>query len=204
MDQQLRDKISKIYELVNRGATEGERAAAKNLLDKILAKHNLKDINLDQLDKSSRRFKYSNRMELVLITQLYQYFIGEIATANAKRYVGAGVREVSLNLNDQDYITIECAYEYFRRHMKLQWKKLCLEELKKCRKARTFVKRRKELQNLFIDQYIIASKLVEEQKLIAINIEELSRTELKDRQKLSGIQGGKYNQQLSNGLYLNQ
>ena len=38
MEIYIKDKIAKIYELVNRGATEGERAAAKNLLDKLMKK----------------------------------------------------------------------------------------------------------------------------------------------------------------------
>lgn len=41
MNQELKNKIAKIYELVNRGATDGERQAAKNQLDKLMKKYNL-------------------------------------------------------------------------------------------------------------------------------------------------------------------
>ena len=47
MEQSIKEKITKIYELVNHGATEGERAAAKKALDRMMSKYSL---DLNELD----------------------------------------------------------------------------------------------------------------------------------------------------------
>jgi len=36
MEQSIKDKIAKIYELVKRGSTDGEKTAAKLALDKLM------------------------------------------------------------------------------------------------------------------------------------------------------------------------
>ena len=43
MTNENKDKIAKIYELVKRGATEGEKQAAELALNKLLKKYNLTD-----------------------------------------------------------------------------------------------------------------------------------------------------------------
>jgi hypothetical protein len=41
MTNEIRAKIAKVYELVNNGATEGERAAAKAAMDRFIDKYKL-------------------------------------------------------------------------------------------------------------------------------------------------------------------
>lgn len=202
MNKELKDRLFKVYELVKNGGTEGEKEAAKLALDRIIERHNLKDVDLDSLDREIYRFKYASNLELLLLTRIVKVLLDdEFAIRSARRRTN-GVREVSYMLRFLDYITLEAAYEYFRRHMKNQWERLCADQIRRKRSAKTKNKRRSELQSLFFTAYVIKSKLYKEGELQRVEV--TSKQELEDRRKLERVQGGQFNKQVVGGLFLDK
>lgn len=200
MDNKTREKISKVYELVNRGVN-GEKQAAKKALDRLMKKYNLNQQDVEQIKMQEYRFKYSSQMEMALFVQLKSCFLKDIDTPIYKDT--NGIREMLITLEYLDYVVISSSYEYFRKHMRQQFNKFCLPKINRCKSSKTRNKRRKELQNIFLNQYIIASKLYKEEHLQKVK-KPLSEKELKDMRDLSSIEGGKYHTQMTTGLYLNQ
>lgn len=202
MTEQLRQKLAKVYELVKRGATEGEREAAKMALDKMLDKYNVDEFELAGINKTRHAFKYTSQLEIQLFSRLLATMISDSeARSTLYRDLRKG-KELSLELTYLDYITMQAAYEYFRRHMKAQWVKLCAAELKRKRKPKTRNARREQLQDLFFTQYAIASKLIEEKHLMSVSWSDMSEQEKKDYMSLEDIEGGAYNRQMTSGLLL--
>src|SRR5437868_13270397 len=101
------------------------------------------------------------------------------------------MKQIKSSLVYLDWITIECAYEYFRRHMRKEWKRVVGPELRKCRKVKTRNKRRRELSEIFFSNYVIASNLYKPEELK--KMEPGSEKEMRDRIKLEAVEGGKYN-----------
>jgi hypothetical protein len=201
ISEEIRLKLSKVYELVNNGATEGEKSAAKKALERILQKYNITEEQLADVSLKQCAFKYSSMLELYLVSRLIAFFFPELYKQAARKTFGT--RAVVLNMNHMDWVTLESAYEYFRRHMKKEWQRLCVPELNRCRKQNTRIKRKKELENLFFGQYIIASKLHKPEEVKKINSEELTEKEIRDRMKLNDLEGGSFNRQIHSNLLLN-
>lgn len=201
MSPEAKDRIAKVYALVKAGATEGEKQAAEKALHRLMKKFNINPEELDSIHKSEIRLKYTSDMELWLLGRLIKCLLND-STAKGTRYVGSRKKEVVFMLDYLDRVTLEASYEYFRRHMKEQWKISCAIEVKRCRKAKTRNKRRAELQNLFFNSYCIASKLYQIEELVTVDTESLSQKERSDREKLKGVQGGQYRKQVNNGLLL--
>lgn len=199
---EIREKLTKVYELAKRGATDGEKGAAQSALDRLLKKYNLEGINLDSLDLVRYSFKYSTELEMWLIAQLAKVFLGKNSISGATRSTFR-VRQVNLLLKYLDYVTIDCAYEYFRRHMKAQWNLNCAPELKKTRKAKTRNKRREQLQAPFFTKYIIKSKLYNPEDIRTVNASDMSEQERKDSYLMDNVEGGQYNKQVVTGNLLN-
>ncbi len=197
IEQSLKDRIAKLRDMANLNCTDGEKYAAKALLDKILAKHNLDESILESIDLVQYHFKYATELDCDLLGLILENFTnGGRKRASQSKWK----RTINSMLTYSDYVTTECMYEYFRRHMKGQWKILCLAELKKCRKSKTRNARRKELQALFFSQYVIKSGLCKPDQITTA--ENISSKEMQDREKLSGLQGGKYNRQVTTHLLL--
>lgn len=201
MTQDQKDKIAKVYELVNRGEM-GEKEAAKKALDKLLKKYNLSEEILKEIHISKYTFTYSNMMEIQLLEQLHAYFLPD---KDLKGYLSnLNRRAMVISLEYMDYVVLETAYEYFRRHMNAQFKKICLPEINKCRKAKTKNKRRSELQKLFIGRYIIVSKIYLPDQVQNVDLSKVSDKERIDRLRMKQVEGGEYNQQVTTGLLLGE
>lgn len=196
MNEILREKLAKVYALVNRGATEGERIAAKKALDRLIDKHGVNESELQSIELKEYHFTYTSNNELTLLIQIVKTF-EKAAFPRLTR----GSKKAYADLTHLEFITIDSAYEYFRRHMKKEWNRLYAGELKKCRNQKTKAKRRKVLQDLFISRYIILSKLHEEKDIEVIKNN--SSKEMKDRMLLLDMEGGQFNRQLTQGLLLN-
>lgn len=204
MTNELREKLAKVYELVNNGATDGERAAAKQALDRMIDKYNINPDELESLNLKRYVFKYSTKLEYKLLHVIMCFFVPD-AVNNSYRSNYDGVKSVKQIVSDLTYmnwITIESAYEYFRRHMKSEWQRLCIPEINRCRKAKTKKERREHLEPFFFDKYIIASKLVKDSDLVMVSINDMTQKELAARAKLRDLKGGNYNKQLNKGLLL--
>lgn len=203
MTPELKNKVQKILELIDRGATEGEKDAARKALERIVAKHNIDEGALSQIQLDKYRFKYATLLELQLLVRVAKV----LADYNGPftRYTISkdlkGVKEIGVFCTYSDWVTIECAYEYYRRHMKTQWQKIAAAELKKCRKDKTRTKRRKVLQDHFANSYFIKSGLYKEVELITYKPTTLGH--VVDRMKMDmNIEGGKFNKQVATHLQL--
>lgn len=198
--ESVQDKISKVYELVNRGATEGEKIAAKRALDRLMRKYNLDESYLKSIGLKKYSFSYQTNLDLRLFSQLMEFFFRD------KNYSGYketdGFRKIIINLEYLDYIQIDCAYGYFRMHMKKEFQKHCLPDLKRCRTNKTKNAKRKELQDLFFRTYVIKSNIYHNYQVKEIDLSKISEKEAKIRMKLENVEGGTFNQQMTTGLYL--
>jgi hypothetical protein len=201
MSPEAKERIAKVLALAKAGATDGEKQAAEKALTRLIKKYNINPDELDTIHKSEIRLKYTTDMELWLMARLIKCLLQD-NQAKGTRYLGSGKKEVVFQLDYLDRVTLEASYEYFRRHMKEEWKKACAKEVARCRKAKTKNKRRAELQGLFFNSYCIASKLYQIEELISIDLDSISQKEREDRQKLQGIEGGQYRKQMTNGLLL--
>lgn len=207
MNDQIKDRIAKIYELVKRGATEGEKGAAKEALDRLMSKYNLSEDELEGIDKKPYSFKYSTKLELMLFSQLTGFFLDESLLDDAYRtsYDAKSLsrcKHVVINLTYLDYVTLESSYEYFRRHMRAQWNKTCAPIIKRCRLSSTRKRKRQELQPVFFKRYIIASELVDKSDLMPIDLSNMSKAEAERLLAVRGVEGGRYNKQMTGGKYL--
>jgi hypothetical protein len=199
MTDEIKDKITKVYALVNQGGTEGEKEAARKALDRLMKKYNLDEAILEGLDLKTYVFKYVTALELDILQRIMFIMVpGSIEASRIARWE----KSIVSNLRYIDWITIECAYEYFRRHMKKEWKRVVAPHIAKCRKAKTKNRRRKELSEIFFHRYIIASKLYKEDELTTVKAS--SGKEQRDRLMLDEVEGGAYNRQLAGGLLLTQ
>lgn len=195
MTQEQKNKLSKVYELVNNGATEGEKVAAKTQLDKLMKKYNLTDDALNSIQFNKYQFKYSTYIEFTILLQIFK-----IHTNYVQTNVTRGLKCLYNKLTYLDYVTANCMYEYYRRHSKSQWLAYSKSELAKCRKPKTRAKRRAELQHAFIGHYLYKSKLYTDGQIE--KVEARSIKEKEDLKNLHNVEGGIYNQQLHTHLLL--
>lgn len=196
MNEAITQKLSKVYELVKRGE-QGEKIAAEKALKRLMKKYNLTEGALDDLQLREYTFKYASELDLKLFQQLMYYFLKD---KDYQLYKDTfGVKEISVKLEYLDYVQIETAYGYFKPHMNKQWREHALPMLKRFRKVTNKNKRRAELQHLFFTRYVIRSKIYHDDQLTN---KQLKGKELEDAIRLANIEGGKYNQQVDRGLYL--
>lgn len=205
----IKRRFAYLYHLAERGATEGEKKAARKAMERLIVKYDIDNMNLDELHLQEYAFKYSSQLEHRLLVRLCIVIIeidphehGVLRTWKEVDGNWIACREIILKLSDLDYITLECAYEYFRRHMNKEWKRTALPILKRCRKAKTRNKKREQLQVEFFQQYCIVSKLYKDGELKKREI--ASAAELKRALLFNGIEGGEFKQQVGNGLYLEE
>ena len=193
IDDKIRDRIAKIRELATRGI-DGEKKAANIALDKLLKKYNINPAAVDVIINKQYFFKYSTELDIRLFLQLLEYFFKDRDFEVYKHTYGK--REMSLRLEYLDYITISCAYEYFKRHMSQEWRKFSSDVIRKKRKPKTKNKLRSDLQEVFFPQYIIKSGIYHPEQRKETGIEDMSETQLEHYRRLMDIQGGQYHAQL--------
>lgn len=201
MTPELKERIAKIYELVKRG-TDGEQAAAQTMLDRLVKKYGLEDEDLDKITLKEYGFKYSNSIELRLMRAIVDTFVTTENILDGAYRTHDSTKEIRIQLNYLDYVTISCAYEYFKRHMRTQWTAVCLPQLKRIRKAANRKKKRETLEALFFEQYIIKSKLIDQKYITKVDPKTMTNKEAGERMRMRGITGGQYNKQVNNGLML--
>lgn len=194
MNNELKKRIAAIYELINRG-TDGEKQAAKLALDRIVKRHGLTHADVDGALISPLLVTYTTNLERVV----FLHIVKKMAPGNkvylVKRNHEGPCKRISVTLNDLERVTVECAYEYFRRHIKAQFKKATAAELARCRKAKTKAKKRAELEHYFLSSYIIKSGLCN-----PYDIKELDNVSAEERRARHmidmSVEGGQYNKQI--------
>ena len=201
MTNETKDKIAKIYELVKRGATEGEKKAAEMALNKLLKKFNLTDEFLETIELARIRIQVCNTIRPRFIYPTSHVFFFKDKDFNASKST-LGRKSIFISLEYVDYILLMTAYEYFKKHMNAEFRKFCLPSISRCRTNKSKNKRRAELQKTFFSQYVMKSKIYHENQLEIIDTSKLSDREYNDRKKLKDIQGGQFHQQVTTGLLL--
>lgn len=198
---EIKQKLSKVYALVNRGSTEGEKAAAQKALEKMLEKYQLEGIDLEELARNRYHFTYTTNMEIKLMEAILNVLIEDNNWGKDASY---GRNRLNVSLTYLDYVTVSAAYGYFRKHMKAEWNKVCAKQIKRCRTAKTRNAKRAELQAEFLIRYKYHSGLYRpgEIKCKEVDPETLSAAEIKRRLAMAGIEGGQYTTQVTNGLLL--
>lgn len=197
MNDKVKEKITKVYELVKRGIA-GEQQSAEKMLKKLLEKYNISEAELNSIDEKNYYFKYASNLDEWLLIQLIEYFFKE---KNYKLYriKDSGVKEISIQMSYLDWVTLDSAYGYFKTHLNQQWRKHGLPVVNRSRTTKTKNKRREAMQKTFFNLYIIRSGIYRpEQK----NSKSVTEEEIKRLTMLYGVEGGKYNQQVTTGLYL--
>ena len=197
INDKVKEKLTKVYELVKRGVA-GEQQSAEKTLKKLLEKYNISEAELNSIDEKNYYFKYASNLDEWLLIQLIEYFFKE---KNYKLYriKYSGVKEIAIQMPYLDWVTLDSAYGYFKPHLNQQWRKHGLPVVNRCRTTKTKNKRREAMQKTFFNLYIIRSGVYRpEQK----NSKSVTEEEIKRLTMLYGVEGGKYNQQVTTGLYL--
>ena len=101
MNDKVKEKIAKVYELVKRGIA-GEQQSAEKMLKKLLEKYNIPEAELDSIGEKEYYFKYSSNLDEWLLIQLIKYFFKE---KNYKLYriKDSGVKEISIQMSYLDW-----------------------------------------------------------------------------------------------------
>ena len=197
MNNKVKEKIAKVYELVKRGIA-GEQQSAEKMLKKLLEKYNISEDELNSIDEKKYYFKYASNLDEWLLIQLIEYFFKE-KNYKIYRIKDSGVKEIAIQMPYLDWVTLDSAYGYFKPHLNQQWRKHGLPVVNRCRTTKTKNKRRIEMQDSFFKLYVVRSGIYRpEQK----KSKSLTEKEIKRYSILYGVEGGKYNQQVTTGLYL--
>lgn len=197
MNDKVKEKITKVYELVKRGIA-GEQQSAEKMLKKLLEKYNISEAELNSIDEKKYYFKYASNLDEWLLIQLIEYFFKE-KEYKLYRVKNRGVKEIAIQMPYLDWVTLDSAYGYFKPHLNQQWRQHGLPIVNRCRTTKTKNKRRQEMQASFFSLYIIRSGIYHPSQKSSCR---LSEEEIKRRTILYGVEGGKYNQQVTTGLYL--
>ena len=193
MNTEIKDKIAKVLELANRGV-DGEKDAAKTALNRLMKKYNLSDEDLSKIKLTMYYFKYKTNLDKMLFGQLVNYFFKD---QNFTIYQN-NLRGKDLNIEMEylDYVTLSCSYEYFRAHAAKQFNEFCLPHVKRCRSTKTKNAKRAELQDAFFSRYVIASKIYHPEQLEKVDYAEMTSKEAeashKRAQLLDNVTGGQY------------
>ena len=197
MNDKVKEKITKVYELVKRGVA-GERQSAEKMLKKLLEKYNISEAELNSIDEKKYYFKYASNLDEWLLIQLIEYFFKE-KEYKLYRVKNRGVKEITIQMPYLDWVTLDSAYGYFKPHLNQQWRKHGLPVVNRCRTTKTKNKRREEMQETFFKLYVARSGIYRPEQKIS---KSLTEEEIKRLTMLYGVEGGKYNQQVTTGLYL--
>ena len=197
MNDKIKEKITKVYELVKRGIA-GEQQSAEKMLKKLLEKYNISEAELNSIDEKKYYFKYASNLDEWLLMQLTKYFFKE-KEYKLYRVKNRGVKEIAIQMPYLDWVTLDSAYGYFKPHLNQQWRKHGLPVVNRCRTTKTKNKRREAMQETFFKLYVARSGIYRPEQITS---NPLSEEEKKQFNMLYGVEGGKYNQQVTTGLYL--
>ena len=172
-----------------------KKQAAKLAFEKIVKNANLSDDDLLSVLPSDYAFKYANYAEKLLLFHLTAYILDKFA--NEIYYRDGGQRNMKIcGLTKLQHIELHAMYEYFRRHMKSEYKILIKSAVKKAywnpQAGLSVIQARKNAQSLFISAYLAKSGIARwnpdgEAKIITSNL---------DKGSLDNIQGGEYFKQV--------
>lgn len=119
MDDNLRKKLIKLYNLSERGVG-GEKRNAKNFLDKLLQKHGITLEELNEDKKEDRYYKYGRVLTRKLIIQIVYSVIGKEVNA----WVCSAYREIGVEATEYEHIQIKELIDFHLENYKKEEKKI--------------------------------------------------------------------------------
>jgi hypothetical protein len=100
MENKLKDKLLKLYELAKRGV-DGEKVNAEFMLNRMLQKHGLTIEDINQDTPKKRYYKYTTKLNNKIISQIAFKVLG-----TDEVYSVRGYKEVCITVNDYQHIQI--------------------------------------------------------------------------------------------------
>lgn len=193
MNTEIKDKITKVLELANRGI-DGEKDAAEKTLERLMKKYNLSDEDLAKIKLKPYTFTYKTNLDKALFFQLKSYFFKDKSIPVYGS--SSSAKQMVVELEYLDFVKLDSAYEYFRRHAAKQFNEFCLPHINRCRTAKTKNAKRADLQDAFFSKYVIASNIYHQDQ-----VREMTPKEMEEARKkaaiLGNVEGGKYHTQVS-------
>lgn len=102
INDKLKDKLLKLYELAKRGV-DGEKVNAEFLLRRMLEKHGLSIEDINQDMPKDRYYKFTNKMNEKMITQIMGKVIND---SSIGIYRFKGYKEVTAKVTDYQHVQI--------------------------------------------------------------------------------------------------
>ena len=116
----VREKLQKIAKLAEAGGTPGEKQAAKEILDKLLEKYNVKMSELLQEEPKARLFSVRKNIERALLMRIVVYVCG---TRNISYTPKARNGRMTIYLTMAQYIDVNTCYRHYQRLFRKELKK---------------------------------------------------------------------------------
>lgn len=186
---EIRAKLAKIAELAERGATEGERQAARAAMERVMKAAGIDPEKMGDPRKKHYRFSYAYERESILLQAVRAFHLSDEGK-KCELYRGDyRKREIMMMLRYEDYITLHCAYEYFRAHMKAQHKKHIEPHFSRLTKAQ-----RQTANMNFVVNYLRKSQMLDASRVVESKATKAEQEAIRLSQN---IEGGKYRTQLT-------
>lgn len=160
--EEIRAKLAKIAELAERGATEGERQAARAAMDRVMKAAGIDPEKMGDPRRQNYRFTYATELDKTLLHHIKEALLDEAdAIQPLWRYRNAGKRFLEIQLSYSGYMTMLCAYDYFKADMRRKYNATLGKDFKKYRLTE---RQKKKARTFFITRYIILSGLEKPKK----------------------------------------
>ena len=113
MTENIKDKLSKILTLAQRGVG-GEKKSAQLTLDRLMKKYNVTEDELRDDVKSEYIFKYRTKNEYLLLIQIV-YMVEDGTFGRSFKYKN---KRISFELTKVQFIEVSCFYSSYKEALK--------------------------------------------------------------------------------------
>lgn len=110
----IQEKLKKIKDLAEHGV-DGEKEGAIELYQKLLAKYELTDEDVEEIKVSRRWFRYDNDLDKKLLTQIFYKVTG---SPTFYEKIDKRRRMISTDCTDFELDQIVFYYQFYKEHMK--------------------------------------------------------------------------------------
>lgn len=119
IDDKIFIRMKKLYNLVQNGATNGEKDAATNQLARLLIKYNIEyndiiDKLRDKEPTSIRGFRTDSELEKTLLVQIICLRLDVKAIQRCNK---SGSKWFTCELTDREFLLIKDEYDHYKKHL---------------------------------------------------------------------------------------
>lgn len=118
LEPTVMERLRKIQALALSGI-DGEKAAAKEMLDKMCKKYGVSPEELVTNEKKFYAFSYRNKVERQLLIQVIAYIV-RLDQVTCMQYKHQ--KKVEVECTHAQYLDIEDCYRFYRKEYKIAWK----------------------------------------------------------------------------------